>query len=213
MKQFRFTSLLLLQILVCAGASSLFAATQMTFLKESAIWLEGDSTLHRFASTSTAMTADIEVQLPVLADSVNPFYDGLKNGELKRFTLHVPITTLKSGKPPLDKNLAKTLNAENYPEIVFKMTGYELKPSAASPKETEIQIKGTLTISGKSNDIVLQAKAKTADGYTHMTGSYGLLMTDYGIPPPSFMMGTLKAKNEITVRYDLYFHFTDANKN
>ncbi len=212
MKHVRIISFLVVQSILL-GASSLFAAPQMSLLKDSAVWIEGDSTLHRFSSTSTALTVDLEAQLPPLSNSENPFFEGLKKGELKKFELHVPVLSLKSEKSALDKNLVKALKAEDFPHIVFQMTGYDLKLSASDPKETEISVQGTLTIAGKSKDVVLRARAKTAERYTRATGSHDLLMTDYGVQPPSLMMGAIKTKNEIVVRYTLYFAFSEINKN
>ncbi len=212
MKQVRLISFLALQVIFSASAYS-FAAPQIALLKNSSIWLEGDSTLHRISSTSTALTVEMDAQLPPLSESGNPFYEGLKNGELKKLELRVPVLSLKSEKQALDKNLAKALKAEVYPEIIFEMTGYELKPSSANPKTIEISVKGILTVTGKSKNIVLQARATTANGTSHATGSHDLLMTDYGVQPPSLMMGAIKTKNEIVVRYSLYFAFSNTDKN
>ena len=83
--------------------------------------------------------------------------------------------------------------------------------STAAPGETEISLKGVLTIAGRSKDISLSARAETGSGMILVSGAYDLLMTDYGVTPPSLMMGAIKTRNEITVRYVLRFAFEDKN--
>lgn len=72
----------------------------LALLPESVLWLEGDSTLHPYSSTTTVMNVA---------------------GDVSGFTLTVPIKELKSGKGGLDKNLRKHLKED----VVFTMTKAE----------------------------------------------------------------------------------------
>ena len=119
MNPIKLTFIFALQII--AGPALLFSDSGMTLLKNSAIWIEGDSTLHRFSSTSTAFAVEIDADPTPRKEHGNAFYDSFKNKELKKFTLRLPANTLKSGKSPLDKNMMEALNAKNYPEILFQM--------------------------------------------------------------------------------------------
>jgi hypothetical protein len=44
---------------------------------------------------------------------------------------------------------------------------------------------------------------RLADGKATAQGEQDVLMTDFGIKPPSFMFGTLKVGNEIKVKFNL----------
>ena len=37
-----------------------------------------------------------------------------------------------------------------------------------------------------------------------MTGSYTVKMTEFGLKPPTLMMGTLKVNENVAVNFDLY---------
>ncbi|OGR84039.1 MAG: hypothetical protein A2901_03555 [Elusimicrobia bacterium RIFCSPLOWO2_01_FULL_54_10] len=164
------------------------ASERAVLLPGSAIWLEGDSTLHRFSSTSTALTAEMEGTFP----------------DVKTFVVRVPVLSLKSGKGQLDKNLYKALHSEKYPDIVFHMKSYDIK---SSTNGTVILAQGDLEIAGASRPAALQAQTKPDELGTRVSGAYGLLMTDFGVSPPVMMLGALKTKNEVTVRYILYLDF------
>jgi len=72
----------------------------LALLPNSVLWLEGDSTLHPYSSTTTALSIA---------------------GDAAAFTLTVPIAELKSGKGGLDKNMRKLLKED----VVFTLTKAE----------------------------------------------------------------------------------------
>ncbi len=202
----KITYALILSILPVVLAPGLLLAAKPVLLKESAVWLEGDSTLHRFSSTSTALVADFTADLPDRIDPRTPVLSALGEKALRRFTLRIPVATLKSGKSQLDKNLMKAMKAAEHPDIVFEMATYQIIPLANGGVDegAEIELRGQLNIAGVPREIILKGRAKGGPDRAAVNGSYDLLMTDYGVQPPVMMMGTLKTKNEITVRYALY---------
>ncbi len=162
---------------------------------ESTLWLVGDSTLHGFTCRTTTMT---------LTSDVDPKKTGLlQPGALRLMQLAIPVQHLHSKEAALDKNMLKALKAEEYPEIVFQLSKYEVSPSTKGAGASQIRAEGVLTISGKTQPIVLVIEASPKDDSLRLHGEYSLLMTDYGIKPPKMMMGTIKVKNEIVIHFDL----------
>jgi hypothetical protein len=45
--------------------------------------------------------------------------------------------------------------------------------------------------------------SRLSEGKVTAEGEQTLLMTDFGIKPPSFMLGTLKVGNEVKVKFNL----------
>jgi polyisoprenoid-binding protein YceI len=63
-----------------------------------------------------------------------------------------------------------------------------------------------MQISGVTKDIVLYADAvQNSDQTVSCTGTAKLKMSDYGISPPTFMLGALKVKDDVTINYNLKF--------
>jgi polyisoprenoid-binding protein YceI len=61
-----------------------------------------------------------------------------------------------------------------------------------------------LTIAGKTLDTDLQATLKkNADNTLNVRGDKKISMKEYGMEPPSFMMGTIKTGNDLTLSFDL----------
>lgn len=180
-----------------------FGAQGLSTFAGSLVWLEGDSSLHAFTSTSTAVAVQGAWEGPT-AD----LKEVISEGRVKDFEFSIPVVTLKSGKSALDKNMYRAMNAVEFSSITFKMSGYRPERSAAG--ELSIKASGTLTIAGQSRAVELVAQAKPLKEGVRVTGAHELLMTDFGIKPPKMMGGMIKTKDKIVVHFDLVLGLENA---
>jgi YceI-like domain len=165
--------------------------------------IDGDSTLHRYSSTSHSCQAAFDVND---ADGVAPPPGDLnaliKGGHVKRFSLVVPVATLKSGDSHLDDHLWKALKQTQFKQIRFDMDSYRLLPPAAGADAFVIAMHGRLRVAGVSRPIDLTATAKTTAGGLQISGAKNLLMTDYQVTPPTLFLGTVKTADLITIKFN-----------
>ena len=61
----------------------------------------------------------------------------------------------------------------------------------------------TLLLGGVTKPVTLKADGKPEGGMLHITGSYDLDMTEYGLKPPTLMFGRIKVGRTVKVNYDL----------
>jgi polyisoprenoid-binding protein YceI len=67
-----------------------------------------------------------------------------------------------------------------------------------------MQTKGGLTIAGTTKDIDMRVDALRAkDSVVTATGQETIQMTDFGIKPPTFMLGVLRVGNKLVVKFTL----------
>jgi polyisoprenoid-binding protein YceI len=84
------------------------------------------------------------------------------------------------------------------------MSGYDILDGSASPTAFVAKTTGTLMISGQEKTVAMKINAeRLSDGKATAQGEQDVLMTDFGIKPPSFMFGRLKVGNEIKVKFSL----------
>ena len=166
----------------------------------STLWLEGKSTLHDFESrTSQAtMTLTRDPATPAPADAAG-LESAIKTSAVRSLDLEVPVTSLKSEKSGLDKNLWKYLKAEEHPTIRFHLSQYTVEPAAGDT--LRIHARGTLDIAGVQRPDTLDARAFRTPQGVWLEGKEPLLMSDFGVKPPTMMLGTVKVADRIEVHY------------
>jgi len=68
----------------------------------------------------------------------------------------------------------------------------------------ELLAKGHLYVAGEGRDLQFQVSGTdTGDGALRILGRVTIKMTDFGIQPPTAMLGLLKSKDEVTIHFDL----------
>ncbi len=172
----------------------------------SSLWLVGDSTLHPFTCRTTQLnvSTSLDPQATSAALSSKALLDSvLHQNVLKQLRVSIPVQSLKSHESSLDKNMYKALKAKEYPTIDFELTQYDVMASSSSAATLIVRASGTLRIAGHEQPIVMNGTITTDSNTSHVEGTYTLLMTDYGIKPPTMMMGTIKVKNPVVIHFDL----------
>lgn len=174
-------------ILVCLFTLSATAQQAYTSSATSTV-LKGTSTLHdwdmKSSSGNTQATFKVE--------------DG-EITDITALTFTLNAESLKSSKSGLDKNAYKALNTGKHKTITYKMTNGTVTKSGSS---YIIKTNGTFTIGGNSKPMALTTTATlNGDQSISVKGSTKFNMTNYGVTPPTVMMGTIKTGDAVTIDY------------
>ena len=162
-------------------------------LMSSRVTVAGTSNVHDWtASTTAVQVTAVEVD-PSEGDVLGA---ALQPGGMKALTVTIAAASLKSPKDGIDKNMHKALKVQEHPEIRFQLRSFQ--PAGAEYKGT-----GLLTIAGIEKEVVLTLHVERKAATLVVTGGTSLLMTDYGIKPPSAMLGMVKAGPKIAITLDL----------
>jgi polyisoprenoid-binding protein YceI len=154
--------------------------------------------MHAFHCKTTKLEVTVNVDPTYMEARLSKL-----NRPLKTVDVVIPVKSLSCGNSGLEKNMLKALKADKYPEIRYQLSTYQIA-GAATDNGVALQAAGTLTIAGQQKSIDMLVKTdRGSDGNATATGTQSLLMTDFGIKPPVFMLGTLKTGNKITVSFKL----------
>ncbi len=191
-------------ILPAAAATTTRAAAQsaetvrLTVRPESKLSVEGTSNLHAWTCTTKSVDATIDVNA---AYATKPLT--VVPNLLQKVDVRVPVKTLKCGHGKMDENLYKALKADAEQTISYILGSFTVS-TGAQAGEAAVTAPGKLTIAGAERDVTLNLTAdRQADGTVKVQGSVPLLMTDFGIKPPTAMLGALKTGNRVVVKFDL----------
>lgn len=172
-----------------------YSFSQTAFRPQSTkIQLSGTSTLHDWTMDATQATTDAAFVV-----------DGGKLSSIARLNFTLPVKNLKSHSKPMDNNTYKAMNVEKNPNINFALTASSITPAGGN--NYNIKAVGKLTINGntKETDLVATGTFNPADNTLTINGSKKMKMTDFGVKPPTVMMGTIKTGNDITIAYNLKY--------
>jgi len=170
------------------------ASSTWVLAPNSAVWLIGDSTLHGYSSR----TQDVKI---IGEGVVGPV---VTRDTLKRLHVAIPVESLKSNDPALDKNMYKALKADAHPEVTFDLSTYDVNIDTVNLATYNVQARGALQIGGHADAVVLQSSATLDGARLHVQGRYPLMMSMYGIKPPTMMMGAIKVRDRVTIYFDLW---------
>ncbi|HEU4643413.1 MAG TPA: YceI family protein [Gemmatimonadaceae bacterium] len=174
--------------------------TKMAIQDSSRLWIEGTSSLHAWHCTASTVKGDIQLD------------DGYATRSLaadpkivKAVAISIPVKEMTCGHgDKMDGNMYKALKANDNPTIEYTLTGYELTAVEGDAEGFVVHARGTLTIAGQTKEVAMVVSGRRgANGTLTVQGSQPVLMTDFGVKPPTAMLGTIKAGNEVTVRFDL----------
>lgn len=176
-----------------ALALALAVPAQLSFATGSRVVVEGDSNAHPWSCATSVVkvaSALAELQAPEGAPAVH---------ELR---LVIPVGQLNCGNGTMEEKLRDALKAEQFPDLAFVLTS--MKESAATGATRSYQVIGNLTIAGKTRQVAFPLQATPApDGTLASTGDVTLLMSDFGVEPPSAMLGLLRTADQVVVKLQL----------
>lgn len=164
------------------------AADRLIPTKGSLIRIEGTSTLHDWKMEGT--TIDGTIAAPPLEQWKNDASD---------VSVTIPVTSIKSEHTKMDKLMAEALKAGANPTIRYELTSAALAESGATLR---LDTRGKLTIAGVTREVAMQVSGTRDSGGGYLlTGQVPIRMSDYGIKPPTAMMGTIKTGNDVKVTF------------
>ena len=199
---------ILLTLVLVTGFTAAIAAADapvpVTLGPKSTLWLEGTSTMHDYEAKAgevrVTMTRDDAKAAPA---NVGDLESLIRDSGIRRVDVEVPVATLKSKKEGLDKNMYKSLKATQHPVIRCQLTSYSVAPSKSGADTLDLRAEGTLEVAGSKRPVTLAARAWRSGSGLWIVGSQPLKMSDFGIKPPTMMMGTLRVGDRVTVNYRL----------
>jgi polyisoprenoid-binding protein YceI len=162
--------------------------------KQSTMTLYGTSTLHNWTMTATVFSAD--AQFTLSPDN--------QLSALNALNVVLPVHNLKSESDGMNGNAYDALKADANKNITFQLKSATVTPDGGN--KYQISALGSLTIAGVSKAITLNAAVVVnADGSISCSGTVPLKLSDHGIERPSFMLGTMKVGDALTLNYSLIF--------
>ena len=183
-------------IALLGGAAVVMGAARPAgvFLPESRIWVEGTSSVRSYSCEAAAVLGSVDAAVPALvATSLE--------GAVRGAEVVVDVAGLDCGNGTMNDHMRKALKAGEHGTISFRLNDYRV---VATGPEAQVQIDGVLVIAGKEQQVTIDGTATdAAAGALRVKGSHAIKMTDFGVKPPSLMLGTMKVHDPVKLNFDI----------
>lgn len=184
-----------LALLLALAPAARAQGTRLAVSPESRLWLDGATNLHAWQCSTSALSASIEVDAsfdtaPQVARS------------LEKVLVRVPVESISCGHAAMDRTLRQALAAGQDPRHSY-IVGTFRTVAGASDGDT-VKTVGTLVVAGQRQEVTMDVRAdRLPGGVVEAEGSVAILMTDFGIRPPTAMFGMLRASDRVVVKFHL----------
>jgi polyisoprenoid-binding protein YceI len=180
---------------------SLFAQdVTLNILGAPQITIDGDSNVRSWDADVKGVNASL-----VLTNVENVTLDNITAESFKSMTITMPVESIDSGSRSLTRNIKRYLKEDDYPNITFTLhmvTDIQKENGSAI-----ITAEGVINAAGKDQTITMNVNATmNPDGSINFRGEQELLMTSFDIDPPTAVMGTVRARDEFKVIYNVNFN-------
>lgn len=161
--------------------------------KVSSVEILGSSNLHNWTMTAT----DIEGSLAIT-------FEEEKLIHIRSMQINIIAESLKSNKREMDKNTYKALQTNKFNSITYQHQSV-ISLNEVAKDNYHVDALGSLKVAGEEKVINLKFILITDADKIILKGEHKLDMTDFGIKPPTALFGTIKAGNEVVIKFESHF--------
>jgi polyisoprenoid-binding protein YceI len=162
------------------------AALPLTFAPGSKVWVEGTSTARSWRCESTSLSGSVTAGGATLATL----------GAVSAGRVAVPVASLDCKNGTMNGHMRNALKADQASTLSFRATEVTVRGG-------EAQVQGELSMAGQSRPVTMSATVAQEDGGLRVRGTRRIDMTEWGVRPPTLMMGTMKVHPNATIGFDV----------
>jgi len=182
---------LVIGALLAVPALAAAALAPLSLQPGSRVWVDGTSTARAWHCESTHAVGTAAATTTELAQLAS----------VAGAQVTVPVGTLDCRNNTMNGHMRNALKADQAPEIRFRASSVQVTPTSADAGTAEMQ--GTLSIAGADRPVAISGTVARENGQIRVRGSKRITMTDWGVHPPSLMLGAMKVNPVATVGFDV----------
>jgi polyisoprenoid-binding protein YceI len=190
-------AIMLATALVPVVAQAQLSELKLTSQAASTLSVEGTSSVRDWKCDATKIDATVTgAGVPATASAKDV------GTAVKRAVLTIPVAQLDCRNGTMNEHMRKALKTNDNKTIQYRVTTWDVTPRGDD--SASVKTSGTLALAGAEKPISVELTAKRGAAATwHLRGSKTIQMTEWGVKPPSLMLGTMKVRDPVTIRFDL----------
>lgn len=192
----------------------------------SQVLLQGAINVGAWSSRSSQARAWVELNLD---DSVlRTLFDKLQTGQISADQLRlspgrhaiaelaVPVMSLHGDSQGMDRDMDSALKARQYPSIQYRLEKVQDAQVRQDPTNGKpaflLRVNGSLTVAGVQRTLATELTIQRDAGQHYVVhAQIPIKMTDFNVTPPTALLGLIRARDSLSVIFDLDFIPADAS--
>lgn len=165
-----------------------------------------DATKLTIAGTSNVNSFDCKCNDKFPKSSIRINFDSPNKIRFSNGKLLLKSSKLDCNNSRMNKDLCDALKADQYPNIIIDLLDAKVDAGLLEKLDNWVDIKVTvaLTITNISKLHTMAVKViRVAPNKLRFTCSHEILLTDFGIEPPTALLGFIKVNNKIKINFDI----------
>ena len=171
--------------MMIAALAALVTSSGTQLEPDSRLWVKGGSTVRDWECAATVINSAIDTNLNADIATL-----------VSSAQVNVPVAKLECGNGKMNDHMRKALKAEANANIQFALTSYKVTGTTGT-------LYGKLTIAGAPKQIEIPATITEEKGLVRVKANKQIKMTEWGVKPPSLMLGAMKVEDAVTVGFDV----------
>jgi len=193
------TLLFSLILLFTTFSWSVAQSTIYTLTEINQFTIDGGSNVRGWDADITQATGEL-----TLNNTGELTFDSFTSETFQSLVLSLPVSGIESGTRGLTRNLRGYLKGDEHPMITFSLT--EITDVTPVDDGLQLSASGIVTAAGVEHEISMNVHAvMNSDHSLTFKGTQPLLMTSFEISPPTAVMGTVRANDEIDILFEVVF--------
>lgn len=187
-------------VILCLVVTLAFTASPARFTTAGSnlVRVEGTSTLHDWKMEGTAIDGIIAIDPTLAAGLTSNAWEAA--AVAPAVAVSIPVESIRSQNGRMDKLMQEALKAKANPLISYQMSAAKLQKTGDDGFVLDTD--GKLTVAGATRPIAMAIHGtRDQDGRYTLTGEVPIRMSDFGIKPPTAMMGTIRTGDQVTVSF------------
>ena len=171
------------------------------------IWATSQNELvvvdHELTISGTSTLKNWTMQVEEIDITGQAIYEGEEFTGFRDVAVTVNVTDIKSDNEAMDQNTYEALKGDEYPQIRFVLSDDVSVFSQTSSLFMAI-CQGDFTLAGVTKTISFQAQGRwKGSNKMFLKGSRKFNMLDFGVDPPTFLLGANKTGDTVTIDLEL----------
>ncbi len=182
-----------------AGLSEIAAAQTYSVSDDSEMTIYGSANVTDWESEVKTIHGEITIRNLDQSD-----WSEAQVSWFERVEVSIPVEDIDSDSRRMNNNMHGYLKKSEYPNITYSLIEVQELVLLDNPGVV-LTVRGVISAAGVSKEIVHDVTiTESESGGFVVSGSQDLKMTDFGIDPPTAVLGSIRSRDEMTITFRLY---------